>query len=237
MFAPLYVAPHIRHVWIDDRVAILDLRSESYFALDPTASLMWREFTLGHDHDACLRNLICRFPDGSPQLELDFDAFGQRCIEAGWLIETRAATSQDALARSKRKPARRLLSLQAWWSLFRVTRLLSARGFSWTYNAVSQMAPADLGQGQDPDLILSAGLAAFARSEEFFHLKTSPADCLPRSLALFQFLRTLGLPAEHCIGVQQFPFSAHAWTQFRGNIVHDDPANRERYTVIARIPA
>lgn len=237
MSAPLYVAPHIRHVWMDDRVAILDLRSESYFALDPTASLMWREFTLGHDRDARLRNLLCRFPDGSPQLELDFDAFGQRCIEAGWLIETRAAISQDARARSKHKPASRLLALRAWWSLLRVTRSLSAQGFSRTYNAVSQMTPADLAQGHDPDRILSAGLAAFARSEEFFHLKTSPADCLPRSLALFQFLRTLGLPAEHCIGVQQFPFSAHAWTQFRGHIVHDDPANQERYTVIARIPA
>jgi hypothetical protein len=234
---PLYVAPHVRHVWMDDRVAILDLRSESYFALDPTASLMWREFALGRDRDERLRNLLCRFPDGSTQLELDLDAFRHRCVEAGWLVETPSGSAQGVPARSTRKPARRLLTIRAWWSLFGVTRSLSVQGFSRTYNAVSQTATADLERARDPDRILSAGLSAFARSEEFFHLKTSPADCLPRSLALFQFLCNIGLPVEHCIGIQQFPFSAHAWTQFRGHVVHDDPANQERYTVIARLPA
>ena len=78
-------------------------------------------------------------------------------------------------------------------------------------------------------------MTAFARAEEFFYLKTAPADCLPRSLALFRVLRAAGLPVEHCIGVQQFPFTAHAWAQFRGDIIHDDPENQTRYTVIARI--
>jgi hypothetical protein len=44
---PYFPAPHIRHAWIDDRVVILDLESEAYFALDPTASFMWRQLALG----------------------------------------------------------------------------------------------------------------------------------------------------------------------------------------------
>ena len=135
-----------------------------------------------------------------------------------------------------RSPAERFLTARAWLKLFRVTRSLSSRGFSWTYNALLQKVHAYKIQSYDQEQTLLAAVTAFARAEDFFNLKTAPADCLPRSLALFQLLRTVGLPAEHCIGVQQFPFSAHAWTEFRGQVVHDDPQNQERFTVIARIP-
>lgn len=232
----LYVAPHIRHVWLDDRVAILDLRSESYFALDPTASAMWRELASGHDREQRLRNLHRQFSDQSPRLEPDLDAFMRRGIEAGWLLQARSAPCQVGRALPRRRPARRFLTVRAWWSLFRVSRSLSVRGFSWTYNAVSQRAQACAVRAHDHEQILSAAVKAFARVEEVFYLRTAPADCLPRSLALFRFLRTAGLPVEHCIGVQQFPFSAHAWTQFHGRVVHDDPLNKERYTVIASLP-
>ncbi len=231
----LHVAPCIRHVWIDDRVAILDLQSECYFALDPTASLMWREFAHGHDRDECLQSLRHQFPDDPARLELDLDAFAKSCTEAGWLVGARCAARQPAQRLPSRGPARRFLVLRAWWSLFRMTQLLSLRGFAWTYNAASQRVRART--VQDQDRTLRDAVRAFSRAEEFFHLRTAPADCLPRSLALFQFLGAVGLPAEHCVGIQQFPFSAHAWTQLHGQVVHDDPLTQERYTVIARLPA
>jgi hypothetical protein len=234
--AKLYVAPHIRHVWIDDRVAILDLRSESYFALDPIASLMWREFAPGHDRDERRRNLRYQFPDDVTRLELDLDAFENRCMESGWLVRTLCAPTQAGQSFPTREPTERFLTVRAWLGLLRVTRSLSSRGFSSTYNAVLQEIHACGIRSNDQERTVLAAVAAFARAEEFFNLKTAPADCLPRSLALFQFLRRVGLPAEHCIGVQQFPFSAHAWTEFRGRVVHDDPQNQERFTVIARLP-
>lgn len=234
--AKLYVAPHIRHVWIDDRVAILDLRSESYFALDPIASLMWREFTLGHDRDERRRNLRYQFPDDVTRLELDLDVFENRCIESNWLVRAPWAPTRVRQIFPTRGPAERLLTVRAWSRLFRVTRSLSSRGFSWTYTAVLQEAHAYTIRSCNQEQALVAAVTAFARAEEFFNLRTAPADCLPRSLALFQFMRGVGLPAEHCIGVRQFPFSAHAWTEFRGHVVHDDSQNQERYTVIARIP-
>jgi Transglutaminase-like superfamily len=234
--AKLYVAPQIRHVWIGDRVAILDLRSESYFALDPIASLMWREFTLGHDRDERRRNLTYQFPDDVTRLEPDLDIFENRCIESGWLVRAPCAPTQARQTFPTRGPAERFLTERAWLRLFRVTRSLSSRGFSWTYNAVLQKVDVYAIRSYNQEQTLLAAVTAFARAENFFNLKTAPADCLPRSLALFQFLRRIGLPAEHCIGVQQFPFSAHAWTEFRGHVVHDDPQNQERFTVIARIP-
>ena len=50
-------APHIRYAWVDDRVVILDLLSESYYALDPTASGMWQQLTRGQDREESLRHL------------------------------------------------------------------------------------------------------------------------------------------------------------------------------------
>ncbi len=235
--AKLYIASHIRYVWIDDRVVILDLRSESYFALDPIASLMWREFTLGHDRDERRQSLRDQFPDDLTRLYSDLDGMEDKCIESEWLVRTPSAPTEVKQNLPTVKPAERFLPLGAWLRLFRVTRSLSSRGFSSTYNAILREVDAYTIRSENQELTLLAAVTAFAQAEEFFNLKTAPADCLPRSLALFQFLRRVGLPAEHCIGVQHFPFAAHAWTEFRGQVVHDDPENQERYTVIARIPA
>jgi hypothetical protein len=197
---------------------------------------MWREFTLGHDRDECRRNLGYQFPDDVTRLELDLGVFENSCIESGWLLRAPYAPTQVRRTFPTRGPAEQFLTVRAWLSLFRATRSLSSRGFSWTYDAVLQKIHAYTLRSCDQEQILLAAVTAFARAEHFFNLKTAPADCLPRSLALFQFLRRVGLPVEHCIGVQQFPFSAHAWTEFRGHVVHDDPQNQERFTVIARIP-
>ena len=83
---------------------------------------------------------------------------------------------------------------------------------------------------------LIACVAAFAKAENFCYLKKAPRDCLPRSLALFRFLRSIGAAAVHCIGVRQFPFGAHAWVEFQECVLHDNPAVAETYTVIARLP-
>jgi hypothetical protein len=231
----LYVTTDIRHVWMEDRVVILDLKTESYFALDPTASCMWRELSLGKTHAECLNVLGNWYSGDRSRLEVDFDAFANRCVEAGWLVPTFAAPSQEAHRARTLKPARRFLTIRAWWALVCVTMSLSWRGFSRTYAAAAQASKLRPIVTDDLERLLSLAVAAFARAEELFYLKAAPADCLPRSLALFRILRATGLPVEHCIGVQQFPFTAHAWAQLHGDIIHDDPENQNRYTVIARI--
>ena len=231
----LYVAPHVRHVWVGDRVVILDLRTESYFALDPIGSVMWRELVREQSRTACLENLHGELSVEAGRLARDLDGLAKKCLEAGWLVSTCLVSSSTTPALPRGRPAQRFLTLRAWWTLLRVTRSITRRGFTRTYDELSQGAAPVSPSDRDPEALLSAAVLAFARAEEFFYLKAAPADCLPRSLALFRFLRAVGLPVEHCISVQQFPFTAHAWTQYRGRIVHDDPENQNRYTVIARM--
>jgi hypothetical protein len=47
------------------------------------------------------------------------------------------------------------------------------------------------------------------------------ALCLEQSLALFALLRRRGVPVELRLGVQPFPFAAHAWIEFAGRPVNE----------------
>jgi hypothetical protein len=235
-YARYHAPSHIRHVAVDDRVIILDIRSESYFALDPVASLMWNELTRGHRRDESLRSLGDGISGSPPEIEDDLEEFTRKCLARGLLTQSpEESPMQESPGPTGR--ARHLLALRAWWSLLRTKLSLSRRGFSVTYNGALSMAGPEQTAGDDAATeALARAVNAFARAENFFHLKKAPLDCLPRSLALFMFLRSAGLPAHHCIGVRPFPFSAHAWTECYGRVVHDDELNRNRFTVIARIP-
>lgn len=60
------------------------------------------------------------------------------------------------------------------------------------------------------------------------------AQCLEQSLALFLLLRRRGIPAELRLGVQPFPFAAHAWVEHAGHPVNE----REDYvTRLAPFPS
>ena len=230
------VPSHIRHVLVEDRVIIMDIRSESYFALDPTASVMWQELTLGAGRDETLRRLEGQFSSDPRELEEDFDEFVQKCVARGLLTQAPGGPPETPRALFRASRAGRLFVLRAWWNLLETKLSLSRKGFSGTYNAALPMAcPAGAAADDTGMELLARTLKAFARAENFFYLKRAPLDCLPRSLALFRFLRSAGLPAQHCIGVRPFPFSAHAWTECYGRVVHDDELNRRRFTVIARI--
>jgi hypothetical protein len=231
-----YPSPHVRYVWLGDRVVMLDLFSESYFALDPLASSMWRQLTASSDRDE-RQNLIDQYGDDLAGLEADLDTFAQRCVNEGLLTKTATLPPKEAQANEGAGRSRGLLTVRAWWSLLCITRSLTKQGFFHTYNALSQMAAIEEVPSAGPEEFLAAAVKAFARAENFFYLRKAPQDCLHRSLALFRFLRVVGLPVEHLIGVQQFPFQAHAWTEYQGEVLRDDPVNQDKFTVIARISA
>ena len=201
------------------------------------------------------------------RLATDFDAFVNNCVEAGFLesqVRSPSLVAEEPCAQARgRWRGRGFLTLRAGWSLWRASRWLAKWGFSGAYRrfsclprpmvplAPTPMAPSDevealvntppvealVTTADDQTLLLTRAVAAFSRAENFFHLRRAPQDCLPRSLALFGFLRQLGLSAEHVIGVQLFPFLAHAWVEHRGRVVHDDPENPRRFTAIAKIAA
>jgi transglutaminase-like putative cysteine protease len=49
------------------------------------------------------------------------------------------------------------------------------------------------------------------------------ARCLEQSLALYVLLRRRGVPAQLRIGVQPYPFNAHAWVELSGAPLNEQP--------------
>jgi len=66
-------------------------------------------------------------------------------------------------------------------------------------------------------------------------MESAPKDCLPRTLALYRFLLSAGIPADHVIGVRQYPFEAHAWVEFEGRILFDSSPEVRPYTRLSRL--
>jgi len=72
-------------------------------------------------------------------------------------------------------------------------------------------------------------------AENFVKLPRSPSDCLPRSLALYFFLRGQGHAASHHLGVTLKPgLNMHAWVEMKDVPVLNDVL-LEDYRVLNRI--
>ena len=58
--------------------------------------------------------------------------------------------------------------------------------------------------------------------------------CLQRSAAVVRLLRKRGINAQLVTGVQQWPFSAHAWAEVAGRVVNDKPHVVAAFAIIDR---
>jgi hypothetical protein len=90
---------------------------------------------------------------------------------------------------------------------------LKFRGFNKTYRRVGEVLGTSEQRMIPP---LKAAIRSFLIAENFVLFRRAPNDCLVRSLALFRYLRWLGIPATHVIGIRRVPFAAHAWVEVSG---------------------
>lgn len=63
------------------------------------------------------------------------------------------------------------------------------------------------------------------------------AACLERSLMLYWYLRHAGVPATYRMGVQMYPFLAHAWVEHRGIPINDVPEHVALFRPIEGVTA
>jgi hypothetical protein len=55
------------------------------------------------------------------------------------------------------------------------------------------------------------------------------ALCLEQSLVLYYMLRRQGVPVRFRMGVQAHPFAAHAWVEYRGQVLNDIPEHLKAF--------
>lgn len=61
------------------------------------------------------------------------------------------------------------------------------------------------------------------------------SQCLEQSLVCYVLLRRRGFNAELRIGVQPYPFSAHAWLEIDGAVVTEAPEYINRFAIMPDI--
>jgi hypothetical protein len=229
-----HISSEILYEEIQGSVIVLDLRTEAYYILDPVATLLWRALLVTDNDDEVFQAVQNEYAVERARLQTDLEAFKRHCITRGFLQEKES--SRIIEKPQYVEPAQpNFLVIRGWWCLFRTVRSLSTLGFARTYREYSCLPIPK--QNSDSDRLVERSVDAFRVAENFFLIRNAPQDCLPRSLALFRFLRLAGLPVEHCIGVRRFPFAAHAWVEYRGHIVLDKPSQQSAFQLLARISA
>ncbi|WP_296946771.1 lasso peptide biosynthesis B2 protein [uncultured Massilia sp.] len=132
----------------------------------------------------------------------------------------------------------------AWQANRRVRQVLARAGFHALYALAEGSAPAapsavpSAAPSAAPSATpctAAAALAAFLRAELLFRNKNPDRDCLVRSFSLYLYLRGLGFPATHRIGIVPYPFDAHAWVELDGKPVLERRTSMERWHVISQL--
>jgi hypothetical protein len=229
------VSPMVCWAGVDELIVILDLTTQTYQLLDETATLLWNAI---HDHagvlDSALRELQHQYPADRDGVTREFDRFVGTCLDRDYL-RYGGAERCAAGPPSERTTARRhLLAMRAWWCMLRISGALRVRGFSAAYLRVRDEAARDVDARRAP--ALSKAVSSFLSAENVFWRRRGQQDCLPRSLALFLFLRRAGIRVEHKIGARRVPTVAiHAWVEYDGRGILEGSRDLTAYTQLAAI--
>ncbi|MFW2438266.1 MAG: lasso peptide biosynthesis B2 protein [Arenicellales bacterium] len=187
---PANFSSHIRWCEIEGSIIVLDILCDAYFALDQETSRAWIAYT----------------KDDVPLPVKVAEAFDRN----NWLHQTSLKTACSD------PPVQVGLSKSRWFlgiiSLVSARWMLKRHGFSQAYQSAAMWTNIN----SVPSTSINDDLKRFLAAEAWLPSFLGDRDCLPRSLALFTYLRRLGHPVSHVIGVSRFPFDAHAWVEYDG---------------------
>lgn len=242
----LRVADHVRWATLNRRTVILCLRTGAYFGLNESGTRIWQGILDRRGAADIVGDLNRDGRDGATRVSADCAAFTSALLERD-LLTADAAHGQPAAPapdRARRgvgpratSPAIRAAALMppaahAWLCQQRIEWQLRTHGFAAAYAFAARSRSNPVAKSSS----LARCLAGFASAERFTARLLRRDDCLPRSLALFLFLRERGFPVRHAIGIADDPLRAHAWAELAGQPLLDDPDHVRRHTVIARLP-
>ena len=193
----LFLSPHIRWVNVADDVVFLDLRNDLYSAAGGVAAAQWRALTGGLNGTRPFNGAVLPTGDADQATvfaDRDFIASALPVAPSRQIASGPGLSRRLSAARIIRRTAAQLRR-EGLWSVYHDALRLDRRAHA-----------------HDP----AACLRSFVAGENLVPLRRAPKDCLPRSLALYRYLLGCGVSAEHVIGVQTRPFSAHAWVEQNG---------------------
>ncbi|MGH8436712.1 MAG: lasso peptide biosynthesis B2 protein [Pseudomonas sp.] len=101
-------------------------------------------------------------------------------------------------------------------------------GFARSVNIVRRLGRVK--RAPNPDAAVVAAVCRRVAMAGVFY--PGRARCLEQSLALFVFLRRRGVAADLRLGVQPYPFTAHAWVELNGIALNERPETLQQFVPI-----
>ncbi len=113
-------------------------------------------------------------------------------------------------------------------TLLLVKLSLKVAGFGRTYAAFARLTGRRGSEAVTP-AVLWTMVRRVALVAAFF---PGRALCLEQSLTLWLLLRRRGIDADLRLGVQPYPFGAHAWVEHRGEPINESPEFVRTFTAL-----
>lgn len=218
--AALDLHPDVVMIAHDGCVRLLDLRRCRFFALDAIGSQLLQHSLRGPTEQA-VRAIASRFGVSQAQVAADWQKLADQLVVQRLVTRRRAA------------PAVTLPSV--WWLWCLLTMAwLSVRCLNWQLAIEWWRVPSDhRGQYAWRRSELAAYLADFdQRLRQVAARHILNPECKELALVSWRQLRSdLRLPVELKLGVNPYPFQAHAWVECAGLVISDDAESCAQYRI------
>jgi hypothetical protein len=244
----------VRAAGSEDGIVLLNLETGKYFSLNPVGAQVWQGLAAGRSQAEIEIQLEELFDAPAPQIHGDVDRILATFVQAGMLerrpdppaadfVITPAVPGKHPAAYPTVRmnpdlpdlaPHRRFLQDKIWFlraflALLYIDLLTRTRQFPGVHRAILRLHSSER---EPPSALLAQITTAVNRAASFYYRRRW---CLQRSAACAYLLRRHGFAAELVLGVQVMPFIAHAWVEWEGEVINDNPELTRHFAVLDRI--
>lgn len=231
---------HVVSVRAGDATVLMDRKGGTYFTLNEVGGRVWELVGAGATVSGMVDRLLEEYEVSREQLEADVATTVRQLASDGLLARGPRPAPGSLPEMQGPKPTRRTVVsnrefrvpsvLQCGLTILAVKAMLKTLGFGWTVEWVRRGVKGVPIRG---DVVLETVKAAEYRVAMAGALYPGRAKCLEQSLALYYLLRRSGIAVRFRMGVQPFPFLAHAWLEYLGEPITDVKEHVEWFTPLA----
>jgi hypothetical protein len=235
--------PEVYWVENDGCSRLLDLERGRFYALDAVAGDLLN-LVLGHGVDGAVRRAAAAYTVGEDVIRNDLQVL-LNDLAAARLVTTPDAGSNPLAAKSCWRaalcrlatPAARPAPAGALPTARQVSRLLKRawlclRLGGWLETVTrwgNTVAPLERSPSAAELHSLHQLVCAAASRQALVAVA-----CKERALVGYHLARQRGWPAELVVGIQHYPFLAHAWVEVAGRVLTDEPGHCSLFAPVAR---
>jgi hypothetical protein len=208
-----------------EEMVLLDLRSGRYFTLNEVGSRVWMLLAKATTPRAIVEMIRGEYDSPTPALDMAIEQDVAQLLAR--LLGARLITGAPV-----QEPPLEAPSVWTCAALLCAVRVgLKVAGLDRTRRALGFRVRRCRNDSPDPRLIRDC-VRSVALAAAFF---PGRALCLERSLTLWHVLACRGVPVELCLGVQRFPFAAHAWVSCLGEPLNDVREHVEHFQPLTEL--